>query len=94
MEENNSNDGATFAKNLRELFIEIRLISKGIVNKIGNSTLCNCFREYDDARFSELWDAEKIDADEVLEELKKTREAAFGLVDSIDELAEEILSRT
>lgn len=86
------NDGAAFVKGLRESFIKIRLRAKGIVNSIGNSTLCNCFREYDDARFSELWDAEKIDADEILEELKKTREAAFALIDSVDELAEEILS--
>lgn len=93
MTEKNSNDGAMFAKGLRELFIEIRLMSKGIANKIGSSTLCNCFREYDDARFSELWDAEKIDADEILKELKKTREVAFSMIESIDELAEEILSR-
>lgn len=92
--EKNSNDGAAFVKGLREAFIKIRLRAKGIVNRIGSSTLCNSFREYDDARFSELWDAEKIDADEVLEELKRTREAAFALVNGIDELVEEILSRT
>lgn len=93
MTEKNSNDGAMFAKNLRESFIKIRFRAKGVANRIGNSILCNCFREYDDARFSELWDAEKIDADEVLEELKKTREVAFSMIESIDELAEEILSR-
>lgn len=57
-------------------------------------TAAELVRRIDDARFSELWDSEKIDADEVLEEMKKTREAALALVDSIDELAEEILSRT
>lgn len=92
--EKNSNDGATFVKGLRESFIKIRLRAKGIVNRIGSSTLCNYFREYDDARFSEQWAAEKIDADEILEELKRTREAAFSLIESIDELAEEILSGT
>lgn len=94
MTEKNSNDGATFVKEIRESFIKIRLRAKGIVNRIGNSTLCNSFREYDDARFSDLWEAEKIDADEVLKELKRTREAALSLIESIDELAEEILSRS
>ena len=92
--EQNSNDGAAFVKSLRDSFIKVRLRAKGIVNRIGNSTLCNSFREYDDARFSEQWDAEKIDADEILEELKRTKEAALALIDSVDELAEEILSRT
>lgn len=88
-----NDDATTFVKELREAFIKIRLRAKGIVNRIGNSILCNSFREHDDVRFSELWDAEKIDADEVLEELKKTRESALALIDSIDELAEKILSR-
>lgn len=91
--ENNSNDGAAFVKGLRESFIKVRLRAKGIVNRIGASTLFTCFREYSDDRFSKLIESETVNTDIFLDELKKTREAAFALIDSIDELAEEILSR-
>lgn len=92
--EKHNNDGATFVKELRESFIKIRLRAKCIVNRIGASSLFTCFREYSDERFSKLIESETVNTDAFLEELKKTREAALALVDSIDELAEQILSRT
>ena len=88
------NDGEAFVKGLRESFIKVRLRAKGIVNRIGASSLLTCFREYSDERFSKLIESETVNTDAFLEELKKTREAALALVDSIDELAEQILSRT